>query len=252
MVEARSYFKFLRVILTFVVFMLEAILREGGSFLLGNRRSTHRQMQAEMASLYSDRVLKILNIHLETSDAFPSIRKGLLVCNHWSYIDVLVIAKLIPSLFITSVEVKNSIGLGWITQLAGCLFVERRSRLKLESESQTLSEALMDGVPVTLFPEGTSTDGSKILPYRAALFQSAIDAKVPIHNLHIGFDHGSVAYYGDLEFGPHLLNLCKQKEIKARISYLGELVPEGFENRKTIALQSYTLALEAHSLASHQ
>jgi 1-acyl-sn-glycerol-3-phosphate acyltransferase len=232
--------------------MLEAIILEGGSFLLGNRRSTLRQMKAEMASRYSDRVLKILNIHLETSDAFPSIKKGLLVCNHWSYIDVLVISKLIPSLFITSVEVKNSIGLGWITQLAGCLFVERRSRLKLESESKTISEALADGVPVTLFPEGTSTDGSKILPYRAALFQSAIDARVPIHNLHIGFDHGAVAYYGDLKFGPHLLKLCQQKEVKARISYLGELSPEAFENRKFIANQSYALALNAHTLVSHQ
>ena len=194
---------------------------------------------------YSTRALRILGIRTYLLDMPPEIRSGLIVANHLSYVDVLVLSRVAPFLFVTSVEVKHSFGLGLITRLAGCLFVERRSRTQLKSESSRIEEVLASRIPVVLFPEGTSSDGSDVLPFRPALFQSAIDAEVPVHLFQISYDDDAVPYHGDHRFLSHLLKLCSRKKIRARLRYLGRLRPE-VGDRKTLANHAELRIRSAH------
>ena len=187
-----------------------------------NSAATYKK-KANRIAHYSDRALRILDIRTYLMDVPHDLRSGLIVSNHLSYIDVLVLARVAPFLFITSVEVKNSFGLGLITRLAGCLFVERRSRNDLKQESSRIAQVMASGIPTVLFPEGTSSDGSSILPFRAALFQSAIDAKVPVHLFHLSYNDECVPYYGKHEFMQHLFKLCGSKKIRAQLLYLGRL-----------------------------
>ena len=197
-----------------------------------------------MISKYSSWILNALEIVIQTNQV--TINNGLIVSNHLSYVDALVISKIYPSLFITSVEIKNSIGLGWITKLAGCVFVERRNRNKLESDTSNIQDILTKGTPVVLFPEGTSTNGSEILKFRPALFQSAINAKLPVHSFHISYNHKSVAYYGDMEFLSHLFSLCRQKNVISKLIYTGMLVADVNYDRKWIAVKTYANIMHEH------
>ena len=205
----------------------------------------HYKKTANRIADYSNRALRILGIRTYLVDMPPEIKSGLIVANHLSYLDVLVLSRVAPFLFITSVEVKHSFGLGLITRLAGCLFVERRSRTHLRSESSRIEEVLASRIPVVLFPEGTSSNGADVLPFRPALFQSAIDANVPVHLFQIHYDDEAVPYFGEHAFLPHLLKLCSRKKIRASLKYLGRLRPE-VGDRKTLANHAEIRIRSAH------
>lgn len=229
-----------------VSFLIEASLDEFTAWYTHRHEIDSRRIKSELLSKYARKMLKTLDIRLEIINTPDLIDNGLIVSNHISYVDILVIASIHPSLFITSVEVKNSAGIGWITRLAGCLFVERRSRQFLDQETGNIESALRAGTPIVLFPEGTTTDGSKVLPFRPALFQSAVNSGTTIHQFCIQYSDPSVAYYGNHEFIPHLLHLCRQKKIWARIHYLGESRTRMDADRKDLAHQSYERVLNHH------
>jgi len=227
-------------------FIIEAAITEFFSFCLATHPRVRNRIIAELMSRYADRLLHMLQIKCDFERLPKHLEGGLIACNHISYIDALVISKAMPSFFITSVEVRNSWGLGLISRLCHCIFVERRNRLSLDVETHTIEKALRENIPVVLFPEGTSTDGAKILPFRPALYQSAINAHSTVHNFHIQYDHPSVAYYGTMEFVSHLIKLCRQGPCWATLTYLGETNPTLDCDRKWIAQKSYEKVLENH------
>jgi 1-acyl-sn-glycerol-3-phosphate acyltransferase len=215
-------------------------------FLLGTVSSIRSEMKAELVSRYSTRMLKLLGIRVKARNLRNRSFRGLIVCNHLSYIDVLVIAHSLPSTFVTSVEVKNSFGLGLITRLAGCVFVERRNRSSIGNDSNQIKKMLESGGTVVLFPEGTSTKGEHVLPFRPAFFQSAIDARSSVHDFYLTYDNEAVAYYGEMEFVSHLWRLCRQKNIRATLTYLGDTETNLNSDRKCIAHYSHARVLGEH------
>jgi len=227
------------------LFIAESILATVFRRIQDQNTEKHYKKTANRIADYSNRALKILGIRTYLFDAPLEIRSGLIVANHLSYVDVLVLSRVAPFLFITSVEVKHSFGLGLITRLAGCLFVERRNKQQLKLESSTIERVLQSKTPVVLFPEGTSSDGSGVLPFRPALFQSAIDADVPVHLFQIQYDDEAVPYYGEHSFLPHLLKLCSRKKIRASLRYLGRMRPDTGD-RKTLANHAEIRIRSAH------
>ncbi|MEI6871399.1 MAG: 1-acyl-sn-glycerol-3-phosphate acyltransferase, partial [Verrucomicrobiota bacterium] len=101
-------------------------------------------------------------------------------------------------------------------------------------------ERLNAGLLVTLFPEGTSSDGGSVLPFQPSLLQPVVDLAVPVAPAHIaytgldGLPAEDIAYFGDRTLGACLLALFKRREIQATVR-LGEAVPPS--NRKTLATQ---------------
>jgi 1-acyl-sn-glycerol-3-phosphate acyltransferase len=177
-------------------------------------------------SNYARIALKILNVSTEF-DNYEAIKKRLIVANHLSYLDVLVLFEAYPSLFITSVEMGNFPVLGRITRLAGCFYVERRKSLltpeRAKLEIETMTKELELGRNVFLFPEGTSTDGSGVLPFKAAIFQLAIDTKTPVVPLCLEYEElDSVPWHGEMTFLGHLFKLCLKEEVHARVTQLTE------------------------------
>ncbi len=205
-----------------------------------------QERRARRISRHADRMLRVLGVRTRIRNLPASLPPGLIVSNHLSYVDVLVMARAFPALFITSVEVRHSPGLGQITRLAGCLFVERRSRSGLGRETSSISRVLRSGTSVVLFPEGTSTDGREIRPFRAALYQAAIDARVPVHSFHLRYDSEKVPYFGDLEFVPHLRELSDAAPVHATLTYLGTTGPQPDQDRKWLASETYASVLREH------
>lgn len=184
----------------------------------------------KMISLVSKLLLIVLNIQVDSNyKKFPK-DNFFIVGNHLSYIDILVLSSYLPTSFVTSMEMKRTPVLGQICTLAGCLFVERRSRSNIKNEISEISEALKNGINVTVFPEATSTNGEQVLPFKRSLFQAAIEAKKEVLPVTINYtavngerlsraNRDFVCWYGDMEFLPHLFDLCKQKVIHVDLNW---------------------------------
>lgn len=161
----------------------------------------------------------------------PEKKPYLIVSNHLSYVDVLVISSFFPACFVSSVEISKDIFLGTLARLGGTLFVERRSKKRLLKDIDSISNALSNGMSVVLFPEGTSGNGETILPFKRTLFRSAIKSGtevLPLCLRYVSIDgnpvnkenRDSVFWYGDMKFFPHFINLLKTKSIEVNLTVL--------------------------------
>lgn len=152
---------------------------------------------------------------------------GLVVSNHLSYLDILFFASVMPCIFVSKSEVLSWPLFGILARCGGTVFVERSRSHGVDEPAREIAEALTGGVPVVLFPEGTSTDGSTVLPFRTALLQPAITTHTPILTAAIGYSladgvEADLCYYGEITFVPHLFGALARKGIKATIAFENE------------------------------
>lgn len=190
------------------------------------------------------RYLGIESFHDEQTEP---VRGKLIICNHMSYVDVLVLFVRYPALFITSKEIEQTPVLGQITKLAGCFFTERRKHLLTPESSleemKLMKKRLSEGFNIFLFPEGTSSDGKSVLPFKAHFFQLAIDNNIMIQPLmvkYLGANRNVAPWYGDMDFVPHFLEVCRQSDISVSVHQLPKISPAGKEK--------FQLRDEAHTL----
>ena len=169
------------------------------------------------------RVLRILNVEIRTHGPIPL--KGLLVCNHLSYLDILVISTITPAIFISKREVKRWPVFGWFATLSGTLFVDRSKRADVARLNEEVAQTLDRGWLVVLFPEGTSSDGSSVLPFKSSLLEPAarLDHPLSVAFLNYSLPDGNVGedvcYWGDMTLVPHLVNLFSKPRISVSVSF---------------------------------
>jgi len=187
----------------------------------------------------SRRTLHVFSV--QTSHTGSPPQTGLLVSNHLSYLDVLVLVALMPAVFVSKAEVKNWPVFGWFARLAGTLFVDRTKRSDVTRMNSLIERTLSDGNVLVLFPEGTSWNGSEILPFKSSLLEPIVGAKFPlaVGHLRYALDDGDAAndvcYWGDATFFPHLVNLMTKNHVRARVGFAPVRQPA--DDRKELAQQ---------------
>jgi 1-acyl-sn-glycerol-3-phosphate acyltransferase len=149
-------------------------------------------------------------------------RPVLMLSNHVSYLDIVVLASILPCSFVAKAEVASWPGFGWLAKQQRTIFVERDPR-RAKGQLEEMKARLQDGACLVLFPEGTSSDGSRVLPFKSSLLQAAeIElagaGTVEVQTVSIaytrldGMPMGRAlrpfyAWYGDMELAPHLIDL---------------------------------------------
>lgn len=129
--------------------------------------------RAERRRRWSQELLAILGVEVEARPL--RIEPGtLLVANHVSWLDVVVLSMLYPADFVAKAEIRRWPLLGWLLAHNDCLFVERRVGRHLLRLNARIGARLALGRIVACFPEGTTTDGASLLPFRPALFEPAV------------------------------------------------------------------------------
>jgi len=109
------------------------------------------------------------------------VRGGaLIVANHISWLDIFVINALRPCTFVCKDDVKDWPLVGWLVANTDTIFIQRGNRAAARRTAESMVEHLQAGVSIVVFPEGTTTNGTHMLPFRPALLQSAVDAGVPV------------------------------------------------------------------------
>jgi 1-acyl-sn-glycerol-3-phosphate acyltransferase len=188
------------------------------------------------------RALRVFQVDLCVTGTVPS--SGLLVCNHLSYLDILVLGAAAPCVFVSKCEVKRWPVFGWFASLAGTLFLRRDKRSDVARITDEMCRVLDSGALVVLFPEGTTSDGREVLPFKSSLLEPA--ARQP-HALSAGFIEYAlsdgdvreeVCYWKDMTLLPHLLNLFSKRGIDAQLCF-SELRPAS-SDRKELARQLHS------------
>jgi 1-acyl-sn-glycerol-3-phosphate acyltransferase len=171
----------------------------------------------------------------------PIPEAGFVACNHLSYLDIIILAAIRPMRFISKKEVRSWPLFGWLARCAGTLFLDRNSPkdvIRVHREMKTVFE---EKKLLAFFPEGTSSDGSDILPFFTALFEPAAASRSPVYPAYIQYQiqHGSVsqevAYWGQMTFFPHFLNLLKKRKIEALAAFDHPIV--NARDRKALCLE---------------
>jgi len=229
--------------------LLLVILRHFWNGFYGKRlfdnEIDQRDFLTKMLQKSSLEALKILNIELVIKDSKKLINKSsnnLIVSNHLSYVDVMIISAIKQSAFVTSKEVEQSPFLGDVCRMAGTYFVERRNTYGLRQQLNEITSALKSGMNVALFPEATSTDGSHIRPFKRGLLAAAKNAGVNVLPLCLNYTHvneepidrlsrDSVFYYGEMSFFPHLIRLLRAKSVRVELEVLDE-IPHSYTNER--------------------
>jgi 1-acyl-sn-glycerol-3-phosphate acyltransferase len=221
-----------------LVILFGSLLEVLGRFVLtylgcGGQVSTARRAGWLHASCA--RIARRLSLVPETFGALDGY--GLTVSNHLTYLDILVYGAVRPFVFVAKSEVRRWPLLGTLASLGGTIFVDRDRSLQAAEASQQIEQRLEDGLVVLLFPEGTSSDGHEVLPFRSPLFEPAIRTGANVTVAAIRYQaadavESQVTYWGEMVFLPHLFRTLCLRGLAAEICFDS---PCRFPDRKTAA-----------------
>ena len=157
----------------------------------------------------------------------PPAAPFLMVANHLSYTDVGVFMSQLDARLLSKAEVKSWPVLGFLARFGGTLFIDRTSRRDIPRALNEIQETLSTGRGVVFFPEGTSSPGLDLLPFKASLFEVAVAGKLEIVTAALHYStppherpaQWSVCWWGDMLFAPHLLKLLRLSHIDAVVRF---------------------------------
>lgn len=131
------------------------------------KRSVYRAYRQQVGT---DKLCRILNVHVTLERELPESRGFLIVSNHIGLLDSLVLASKIPTSFVGKAEIRNWPFIGWVTREMGVLFVERERWTQTGEFIKAVRDRLRDGVHVLVFPEGTTGRGPEVRPFKTGAF----------------------------------------------------------------------------------
>lgn len=186
-----------------------------------------------------------------------------IISRHLSYVDGLVLGRLWPAIFVSKKEIRNWPVIGWVVAVSGTIFVDRGHKNKTSAAVQTITKTLEKKINVFIFPEGTSTDGSSLLPFQAVFFKAPIIAGANIVPVTItyrsldGVEFGwknrdEICWYGGMNFFEHLWNLLKYKCLEVDVviheKFLTSSYGHNSLSRKQISQKCYDFIAETGGL----
>ena len=147
----------------------------------------------------------------------------LMACNHVSWMDIPILATSVPFHFLAKSEIRKWPVIGWLAAVAGTLFIRRGSG-DSRSITRQLANHLSQDNSILFFPEGTTSDGTRILPFHNRLFESAISSEVVIQPITLAYcdsgrPHTVAPFVGDDSLVPHIWRILGEKQIHVHLRY---------------------------------
>jgi lyso-ornithine lipid O-acyltransferase len=197
-------------------------------------------------------------------------RAVLFVSNHVSWADIVVIGSLAPIAFVAKTEVGSWPLVGATARIQRTVFVDRSRRQQTGDAIAEIVARLASGTSVVLFAEGTSSDGNRVLPFRSALIGAVKEAGsraesgiliqpmsicyTGLNGIPMGRQHRpTVAWYGDLDFMPHIKAFIERGAVDAVVSYGEPVAADGTADRKamTRSLEGAVRTITSMTLRGH-
>ena len=190
---------------------------------------------------WAGKMLRLLGITLDVDGQF---RAGgtLMVANHVSWLDILVIHAVCPrSRFVSKADVLHWPLLGWLIASVGTLFIERERKRDALRVVHQVAAALHAGDMVAVFPEGTTSDGTQLLPFHANLLQAAVVHATPVQPVALRYSQPgerfspAVAWLGETTLATSLWRIAGARHLRARVTALPAVESKDAERRALAA-----------------
>ena len=198
---------------------------------------------------------KVMGLKVE-AEGEPMSQGGARVCNHSSYIDIFVIRAASQIFYVAKAEVRNWPVLGFIADQTGTMFIERK-RTEAKRQEGMFAERLHKGDRLCFFPEGTSSDGLRVLPFKSTLFSAFLSDELKdemwVQPVTVFYEAGEglrrdfYGWWGDIDFGPHLVQiLARSRGSRAKVVFHEPVRARDFANRKLLAAHCEEAVRSAH------
>lgn len=193
----------------------------------------------ELASFLYRRIYRALDIKLVIHGA-PTNKPSLWVCNHISWVDILLLAGGYTVDFIAKSEVGQWPLVGRVVKKSGTVLIDRGNKFQAYRSLPILQERILTGIPVLVFPEGTTTTGDYTLPFKPMFYQAAIRENMLIQPISLHYLNSkeeltdAVAFIDDDDFTISLKRILKQPKITAHLHFLAPVSAQDY-HRKVMA-----------------
>ena len=257
----------LRIVLIFIVLLFPVIVVQA---LLICVKPLWRRYFWVLPRLWHKGACHILNIQIIATGSIPAYAAymatpTLFISNHIGIRDILILGSMLPLSFVAKDDVKTWPLFGWLSQLHRTLFISRHPA-KAKSQQAALLQRLGEGVPLLFFPEGTTSNGGTVLPFKSSLFQicplfNAV-SPVPLQIIPLTLtythvngnplvtqqDRDHVAYYGDMALGRHLKDMFWGRSTTVRL-HIHAPVAAKDATRKELSAATHQI-IDAHFTAT--
>ena len=231
-----------------------------GLFLL-----TRAGARVGFAAFYWHSVARMIGLHIRVIGApaaerarRPNQRALIYVCNHSSWLDILALGGTLRACFVAKDDVAGWPIVGTIARLGRTVFVSR-SRQGIGRERDQMQEKLAGGDDLILFPEGTSSDGSRVLPFHSSFFAAAYGQARPlVQPVSVVYDRLAglpvsrssrcvFAWFGDMELAPHVWRLAQWRGKRVTLLFHTPLDPADFASRKALSQAAWQVVADGAS-----
>jgi 1-acyl-sn-glycerol-3-phosphate acyltransferase len=201
-------------------------------------------MTLERRALWLQRACRMILASLgirATIEGKPAT-SGLVVSNHLSYLDILILSSAMPCFFVAKMEIASWPYFGRTAKMGGTIFLDRSSMASAQRVADIMTERFRTGIPVLLFPEGTSTDGAEVLRFHSRLIDPATSTATPITTAALryviadGTPERELCWFGDALFFPHMVRALAVRGFSAHVRF-GEA--RVYADRRTAADQTH-------------
>ena len=199
------------------------------------------QSKRRIIKTWSHWLLRALGIRLVVDRAPPAANlQGLMVSNHSSWIDIFATNAVQAVRFISKSEIRDWPVLGRLVTMAGTLYVERGNRSKINETNLSIRDAVAAGDLIGFYPEGTTTDGTYLLPFKTNLFQPAVDYQMTVYPVAVSYRQRGqktriASYEGDTSFGESFLSLTRATGLEVHVAFGDPIDGTTFGHRAALA-----------------
>jgi 1-acyl-sn-glycerol-3-phosphate acyltransferase len=245
------------VLLWFFFFALVAVVHLGITVL---RLPNRWKIISRVTRYFTYVVRRILNIKVAVagSERLPERGGYVIISNHVSYVDGIILGSIFPMIFVSKKEVQSWPIVGQWNRLCGTVFIDRQRKENVPSTIEEMVEKLKQQANILLFPEGTSTNGERTLPFQTAPLAAPLRSRAVVVPVTLAYrsiegkpvttDNRDLLYwYGDMEFLPHLWRLMSLRSIEALVTIQPMIechrYPNNSNGRKKLAEDCYKRVL---------
>jgi 1-acyl-sn-glycerol-3-phosphate acyltransferase len=249
----RRIYRLLNVVVVFAYSIAEVLIK----------RPRTRAQRAAWLTQIGRRLVRTQQITFSAVGPVPT--DGAVISNHLSYTDILVHAALRPCVFVSKAELRKTPVLGWISMMAGTVYVVRGGGGSAAKAAEGMAKGFRDGLPVVFFPEGTTgiTD-VPAMPFRSGLLAQSLEAGAPVvasfiryelteHDLRRGKSVRNDVAWGPQTLWQHIWNFLDLHGVHATIHFAAQPIafsPEAYANRKVAAVEAQEAVVALSSPAA--
>lgn len=170
--------------------------------------------------------------------------------NHLSYLDIQALGSVLLGSFVAKKELASWPFFGWMARMQRTVFISRDPRDAAKA-TNTLEKRMQEGLPLIIFPEGTSSNGTSIYPFKSSFFEIFLNKNIKIQPFTLSLlevdgkpaDDSGIrdiyAWYGDMPLGPHLWSMAKAKGFVVKVNFEKSIISNSYINRKSLCADVY-------------